>query len=143
LFQYVEIEIGDRKMSVKEMYAEEIQNLINDIVILSKLNNRANIKQTNEETTISTMYGFEINLNEKHSICFWFNSDKPSYSKDKREVKMVSSFYCDYSMGMEKHFLFKNDFTIQKKTNNNSMETVSFATMIKILDKIKEIIIQL
>jgi hypothetical protein len=69
----VEIEIGDRKMSVKEMYAEEMQNLINDIVVLSKMHNQISIKEVNNETSISTLYGYDLKINEKQSICFWFD----------------------------------------------------------------------
>jgi hypothetical protein len=143
LFEYVEIELGDRKISVKEVYAEEIQSLINDIVILSKMHNQITIKEINDENTTYTMYGYAIKINEKDEIYFEFNSTKPSYSKDVRDKKIIDSFYCDYSVNMKQHFMFKNDFTIQQKKANNSLRTLSFATMIKILDKIKEVIINL
>ena len=140
MFDYVVIDIGNNKMLVKEMYAEEMQGLINDILILSKFNNGVKIREIVDTTQIVTSYGFEIKIEEKHSIFFSFNSNNPSIFKDKREIKKIDGFYCDYSIDMKKHLMFKNDFSIQHKKGNNSFETVSFSTMIKVLDTIKEII---
>jgi hypothetical protein len=142
LNNYVPLDVNGVEMLIKEQYAEEVEKVFNDIVMLSNLSEDIKIIGDNEQKQFKHFYGYEIFIKDKGSLRFYFyNNDTFMFSDKEISKKKIDGLYCIYDDRFKKHFNFKGDYSIKYEKENSSIETVNLLSIISILNRIRDLVI--